>query len=251
MNCENVQALFSEYFDKETELVEDISLHLDGCPVCSKEFLEYYSILADVASIEEPDVPYGFREALVSYTDGFVQGRKKRISITNHRIISAISSLAAAAAVVLVAWFSGVFDTGFVVYENPRMLAEFTMPQAVAGAFDEAFEVSGVSPRLGHFDFGDEAYDFIYEYPLTWPYMTTDEFTGEEISAFIIPESDDFDFIAESIIEPVIIGVGYMGNPVVRPRFVTAVVFLIIGLFLGFSLHRLVNYIERKSDNAP
>ena len=246
MKCEYVRELFSEYYDDETELSEKIALHLDECQSCSSEYEEYRSLLADVASLDEPDVPDGFRASLVSYADGFYRGRKKHISITSHRFVSVFGSMAAAAAAVLFVWFSSVFDTGAGMYERPEMLAEFAVPQAASETLYDYYEVFEDFPAARRFDFGDASYDYVSETPYLWHYMTVDEFTGEGVSAFVMPESDYFGFF-----EPIIIEVGYMGSPVIRPRFATAVLFLIIGLFLGFNLHRLAKYIERKSDNAP
>ena len=256
MKCEDVRNLFSEYFDDETEMASEITLHLDRCSDCRKEFEEYHKLLIDVANIEEPDVPDGFHQALVSYADGFYRGRKKHISITSHRFASVFGSLAAAAAAVLIVWFTGAFDTSPALLESPQMLAEVAAPQAAADAFEDVYDIPEYFPRARHFDFDDETYDFyigVFDepYPFVWHYMTTDEFTGEEISAFIIPEADTFVFFDEPFFEPIIIEVGYMGSPVIRPRFATAVVFLMIGLFLGYHLHRLNKYLERKSDNAP
>ena len=229
MKCEDVQALFSDYYDRESELVEEISLHLEGCSDCSKDFVEYYNMLADVANIEETDVPDGFHQGLMSYADGFSRGRRKHISVTSHRFASVFASLAAAAAAVLFVWFSGVFDTGR-MYDDPQMFAEFE-PHAAARSFDEIYDF----PRERLFEAEDEAYD----YPLAWHIMATDEFTGDEISAFFIPETD-FAFF-----EPA------TARPAMRPHFATAMIFLVVGLFLGLNTHRIIKHIERKSDYAP
>ena len=246
MKCEDVRGLFSEYYDGETNQADEISLHLEGCADCNNEFEEFRSIFLHVSDIKETDVPVGFRQALVSYADGFYKGRKRHISITRHKFASAFASMAAAAAAVLVVWSIGIFDTGSVMYDDPQMFTEFATPQTAAGAFVEAFEVYDDLPRARFFDFDDETYDYVHDYPFAWHYMTTDEFSDEEITAFVIPETDDFIFFRSYFIET-----GYTGiTTVIRPRFATAVVFLLIGIFLGFNTNRLAKYIERKSDNA-
>ena len=252
MKCEDVRDLFSEYYDDATKQAGEITLHLERCPDCSNEFEAYSKLVVDVASIKEPEVPDGFHQALVSYVDGFYRGRKRHISILSHRFTSVFASMAAAAAAMLFVWFTGIFDTGLVVYESPQMLAEFAAPQAAAEDFYQSWYVYEDFPLARHFDFDDETYDFVMgvfdePYPYEWHYVQA----YEEASPFIAPETDDFAFVDAPFFEPVIIEIGYMGRPVGRPNFTTAVVFLVIGLFLGYQVHRLVKYLERKSDNAP
>ena len=237
MKCEDVQALFSDYYDGETELVEEISLHLEGCSDCSKDYVEYYNMLAYVANIEEPDAPEGLHRALVSFADGFFRGRKKHISVVSHRFTSVFASLAAAAAAVLFVWFSGVFDTGAGAYDGQQMFFEFAMPHAAAEVFVEVYD-DFHRERL--FDLDDEAYDS----PFARHYMMIDEFTGDEISGILIPEADDFVFFEPVFAEETV-------SPAIRPHFATAVIFLAIGMFLGLNVHRIIKHMERKSYDAP
>ena len=255
MKCEDARDLFSEYYDDKTSLADDFTMHLESCPECNKEFEEFRTLLVTLANIEEPDVPDGLRTELVSYTDGFYKGRRRHISITTHRFTSMFGSIAAAAAAVLIVWFTGAFDTSpRVVYESPGMLAEFVVPQAAGGTFDEVRELYDDFPLARVFEFEEETYDFVIgifdePYPFEW-HLRGYEVTGEEVSGFIIPEAEGLIYF-DPFVEPIFIEVGYLGSPVIRPRFATAIVFLIIGLFIGYQLHLLAKYIERKSDNAP
>ena len=212
MTCEDVQVLFSEYYDNETKQASTIAMHLEGCPNCSQSYEEYRLFLSDIANIDEFDVPSGFHASLISHVDGFIKGRSKHISIKSHRFFGAVSSAAAAAVVVLVVWYTGVFDTG--THENHQWAAEFHAPQAAAGVF-------------AHDDF-------------------------DEVLTRHIPEAGFISGDSLPFPDPLLIEVGYLGSPVtvIRPHFATAMVFLIIGLILGFNIHRLTKYIERKKNNA-
>ena len=248
MKCEDVRDLFSEYHDDETEQASEIALHIDGCPACKVEFEAYGRILADVASLEEPDVPDGFHAALVSYADGFYRGRKRHISLTSHRFVSLFGSLAAAAAAVLFVWFSGVFETYIVA--QPEMIAEFAMPHAVAGDFAapppaEAWAVHEDFPSMRVYEFEDEVYDLFMGYfdesdAYTWHYISQEEF-----AALMISNYGDYVFF-----EPVAAYVVQSESPT-RPLVAAAILFTFVGIFVGFNIHIFVKYMERKSDNAP
>ena len=258
MKCEEYQNLFSEYYDGSTNKSGDIAYHLDRCPECKNDYELYRRILDDVASIKEPDVPDGLRLLLVSHAEGFHKGRKKHISIISHRFSSVFASMAAAAAAVLFVWYTGIFGTDIIADEGREMLVELALPQAAAERYFENEDLSLTGsfddddfPLARRFDIDDAEYDFVMgifdePYPYQWHYLQDFVPEHEEFSPLIITESHDFGFF-----EPIFIEVGYLGSPVVRPHFATAVLFLIIGLFLGYHIHRLVKYIERKTNNAP
>ena len=238
MKCEDVRNLFSEYYDDETDKSGEIALHLDGCPDCTREFEEYRGLFIRLANIKEPEVPRGFRRELVSYTEGFYSGRKRHVSLIVHRFTSVLSSMAAAAAAVLVVWFIFAHDTGTAVDERPEMIAELAVPQAAA----EVYEYDE-PPFVRGFVFEEADYDFaIGIFDDEWYYADDyDVWAWEEI----ITEAEDFGFF-----DPVFFDVGYDGSRSILPHFTTAAIFLVIGLFLGFVAYELLIYIDRKLDDA-
>ena len=248
MKCEDVRDLFSEFYDGETEQASEIALHFDGCSVCKNEFDSYSRLLVEVTNLDEPDVPEGFHSALVSYADGFYRGRKRHISLTSHRFASVFGSLAAAAAAVLIVWFSGVFDTGAMA--QPEMFAEFAMPHAAAAEADEAWLVYDDAPLARGFYFEDETYDLYMGYfdepdPFAWHQIRYCEIRLEGFTGYVVANHDNLVFFG-----PLTDYVEQYESPI-RPHVAAAILFTFVGIFLGFNIHIFVKYMERKSNNAP
>ena len=236
MKCENVRELFSEYYDGETSLDVEITEHLDGCPRCSEEYEKFFHMLEGVANLPEPEVPSGFRQGLMAHAEGYFRGRKT--GFTRVRFISALSSVAAAAASVLLVWYLGIFDTGL-HYESPDMLA---MPMAV----------------MENFSFDDY-------YPQTG--IAVGDAEREDLSPLLRVIEPEFDYDEEGFMgtgpfaedtwvfepwEPVFVYVGYpvvVYVEVLRPNFLTAGIFLAIGLLLG-NVGRIARFIGRKRNDA-
>ena len=246
MRCEDVQSLFSEYYDKTTNLFDEISLHLEKCIVCKTEYSEFKSLLEYLPEIKEPAVPDKIRRALVSHVDGFVKGNKNRISIYRHRFWTGLSSAAAAAAAVLLVWFTGIFDTG-ALHENFGMHAEYIVPSAAHGwAAPSPFEIEGHLPgrMMNVPEAAGGIADNEYFYNDEWPESSFNLVPDDDRLIGFRAAHEDVIFASDMHETENRVQTGF------RPHLLTAILFAIIGMAAGYKLNRLVEYIDRKSKNA-
>jgi|GEM_PF-3661402 len=158
MNCDDVVALFSEYYDGEDfDASAEFSAHLLECLACAEEYKRYAQLMDEVKALPEPAMPVGFHAALM---------RRVRDTSARKRRGFYLPFVAAAAAAVFIVgfWFAGVFEFGgnyvdfapepaaAIMMEAP--VATMDIAPAVGTPVPEMFspmhETRGIEPSLFH-----------------------------------------------------------------------------------------------------
>lgn len=277
MGCEKARDLFSECFDGVSAHSAEFEQHLEVCPYCRREYEDFVSLLESLATLPEPEVSGEFHTALLSYVEGYAKSQKHFVGRAWKSVRVGIGSVAAAAALVLLVWLTGWQAEEMPFYhdmaELPLTMRLVDETAVAMGEFDFDVDDSFIEDREAFameaelddadFAFGDDETDL-----------------GLEVS-FVVPPAEDADFFGEpqreaaDILDERLTGAGgFFDEPltgartfsydffepvtiitteqrVVRPHFLTAVVFLVVGVGLGYRIKRLVEYVERKINNAP
>jgi len=134
MSCDEVKELFSEHYDNAE--ISIISMHLQTCPACAKEYESFAYIMDEVQALPAPAVPAGFHDTLMK--------RVRKISFFPRRSLY-ISAAGAAAASLLVLWLWVANYTDDNAYQ-PLVITEQAAP------FAEATDISWTEPRGRAFD---------------------------------------------------------------------------------------------------
>ena len=123
MNCNDIETLFSEYYDSEA--FEDVTLpeatrlaiaaHFQTCAVCATEYARYAALLDEVWNLPDVAMPPGFHQQLMHYVSANANQQKQRQkkSIFRH----------ANTWVAMAATLAAVFLWGLFVF-NPLPVAE-------------------------------------------------------------------------------------------------------------------------------
>ena len=66
MDCKDIQAQFSEYYDGDAQ-ASNVHAHLTTCDSCASEYKKYSQLIDQVRALPSPEMPQGFHEKLMSY----------------------------------------------------------------------------------------------------------------------------------------------------------------------------------------
>lgn len=141
MDCKDIRALFSEYYD-EYDLgaisLEDFEAHLDNCDECAAELDKYFEIMNRVRGLPRIDPPPNFSKTLANYVltnKDIVKSTEKRkvpFSVRTMGTVAVAASLIVAFILTLSFFDLNLMPGQFVPLDEHPALGEYLTPIAPA-----------------------------------------------------------------------------------------------------------------------
>jgi len=168
-DCQDYQALFSDYYDgyePEVSLTgeitrEQLEAHLQKCAVCAGEYKKYTQFLDEIWELPEPGIPLGFHSSLMEYVEAhmyestsyspeIVHNIAKRRQPMYRKVVALAASVAViAASFLLVMGFLNLGQLG----RRPHMDIVPSYHTGIIETFDPAMAYNSTS-------FTDEPFGF-------------------------------------------------------------------------------------------
>ena len=141
MDCKDIRALFSEYYD-EYDLgeisLEDFEAHLDECDECAAELEKYFEIMNRVRGLPRIDPPPNFSKTLASYvltnkdTIKSIEKPKIPFSIRTMPTVAVAATLIVAFILTMSFFDFNLMPGQFVPLDEHPIIGEYLAPIAPA-----------------------------------------------------------------------------------------------------------------------